>query len=74
MIDMGIVLVNAQRAEKSPLGNTKELVEKEIEMLYPTISLPVSIALFDLGKPAVYLDEVSHVESEKSSDRVHAQI
>ena len=75
MIDMGIVLVNAQRAEKSPLGNTKKLVEKEIEMLYPTISLPVTIALFDLGKPAVYLEnDVSHVESDKSSDRVHAQI
>ena len=55
-IEMGIVLVTAKRSEKSPLGSTRELVEKEIEMLYPTISLPVSIVLFDLGAPTKYLD------------------
>jgi hypothetical protein len=31
----------------------KELAEAEIEMLYPTISMPVSIALFDLGPPII---------------------
>ena len=56
-IDMGIVLVTAQRSEKSPLGNTRALVEQEIEMLYPTISLPVTIILFDLGRPGTYLEE-----------------
>ena len=56
-IDMGIVLVTAQRSEKSPLGNTRALVEQEIEMLYPTISLPVTIILFDLGRPGAYLEE-----------------
>lgn len=50
-IDMGIVLVTAQRSEKSKLGSTKDLVYQEIEMLHPTISLPVTIVLFDLGKP-----------------------
>ncbi|MGO9138137.1 MAG: hypothetical protein ACLQBC_10785 [Syntrophales bacterium] len=56
-IDMGIVLVTAQRSEKSPLGNTRTLVNQEIDMLYPTISLPVTIVLFSLGKPGAYLEE-----------------
>jgi hypothetical protein len=56
-IDMGIVLVTSQRSEKSKLGTTKDLVCQEIEMLYPTISLPVTIVLFDLGKPGEpYID------------------
>ena len=56
-IEMGIVLLTAQRSEKSPLGSTKELVEQEIQDLYPTISLPVIIALFDLGKLGNYTQE-----------------
>jgi hypothetical protein len=56
-IDMGVVLVTSQRSEKSKLGTTKDLVCQEIEMLYPTISLPVTIVLFDLGKPGeLYAD------------------
>ena len=53
-IETGIVLLTAQRSEKSPLGSTKELVEQEIQDLYPTISMPVIVALFDLGKPGNY--------------------
>ena len=30
-----------------------ELAEAEMEMLYPTISMPCSIALFDLGEPII---------------------
>ena len=56
-IEIGIVLLTAQRSEKSPLGSTKELVEQEIQDLYPTISMPVIIALFDLGKPGNYTQE-----------------
>ena len=56
-IEMGIVLLTAQRSEKSPLGSTKELVEQEIQDLYPTISMPVIVALFDLGKPGNYTQE-----------------
>ena len=56
-IEVGIVLLTAQRSEKSPLGSTKELVEQEIQLLQPTISLPVTIALFDLGVPSIYTDE-----------------
>ncbi len=33
------------------------MVKKEIEMLYPTISLPVSVALFNLGDPEIMDDE-----------------
>lgn len=50
-IDMGILILNAKRSEKSPYGSTRELVEQEIAHLYPTISLPVTIVLFDLGRP-----------------------
>jgi len=50
-IDLGIVMVTSQRSDKSRLGTTEELVAKEIEMLQPTISLPVIIVLFDLGRP-----------------------
>jgi hypothetical protein len=66
-IDMGIVLVTAQRSEKSPLGSTKDLVCQEIEMLYPTISLPVTIVLFDLGKPGeLYADAETKPESHET--------
>jgi len=56
-IDMGIVMVTSQRSEKSKLGTTKDLVAKEIELLYPTISLPVTIILFDLGRPGEIYEE-----------------
>lgn len=56
-IETGIVLVTAQRSEKSPLGSTKELVEQEIQDLYPTISMSVVVALFDLGGPGICIDE-----------------
>jgi hypothetical protein len=56
-IDMGIVLVTAQRSEKSPLGSTRDLVQSEIESLYPTISLPVTAVLFDLGRPGMHSEE-----------------
>jgi hypothetical protein len=53
MIETGILMLTSQRSEKSSYGTSKELAEAEIEMLYPTISMPVSIALFDLGDPAL---------------------
>jgi|GEM_PF-1427856 len=56
-IDLGIVMITAQRSEKSKLGSTEELVSQEIEMLHPTINLPVTIVLFDLGKPGELYEE-----------------
>ena len=47
-VDVGILLVNNIRGPKSPFGTTRELIESEIEMLEPVITLPVAVALFDL--------------------------
>jgi hypothetical protein len=55
-IDAGIVLVTGERSAKTPYGSTKELIQKELDLLFPTISVPVSIAIFDLGKPGAYLE------------------
>jgi len=38
------------RSFDSPFGSSAELVGWEIEQLEPTIFMPVSVALFDLGK------------------------
>lgn len=78
-LDAGIVLVTAQRGGKSPLGTTKELILKELELLYPTISLPVAIALFDLGKPGEYVEDemkkaVDDVSDETSMDNIAADL
>jgi len=54
-IDSGILLLTSQRSEKSPYGDTKKLVEQEMELLQPTISVPVTIALYNLGKPGVFI-------------------
>jgi len=54
-IDSGILLLTSQRGEKSPYGDTKKLVEQELELLQPTISVPVTIVLYDLGTPGVFV-------------------
>ena len=53
LVETGILMLTSMRSEKSSLGTSRELAEAEIEMLYPTISMPVSIALFDLGPPII---------------------
>jgi hypothetical protein len=53
LIETGILMLTAARSEKSSYGTSRELAEAEVELLYPTISLPCSIALFDLGAPAI---------------------
>ncbi|MBF0472536.1 MAG: hypothetical protein HQK91_14425 [Nitrospirae bacterium] len=51
-IDIGIIMVNNIRGANTPYGSTVELVEHEIgRFLYPTVSLPVAVALFNLGEP-----------------------
>jgi hypothetical protein len=52
-IETGILILTSMRSEKSSLGTSWEIAEAEVEMLYPTISMPVSIALFDLGSPII---------------------
>jgi hypothetical protein len=56
-IDAGILLVNSKRSDKSPLGTTADLIKTEIEALYPTISLPVSVCMIDSGEPILYDEE-----------------
>jgi hypothetical protein len=56
-IDAGILLVNSKRSDKSPFGTTADLVKMEIETLYPTISLPVSVCLISTGEPVLYDEE-----------------
>jgi len=57
MIETGILILTSKRSEKSPYGSTSKMVSEEIEMLYPTISMPVSVALFDLDDPEIMDDE-----------------
>lgn len=66
-LDCGLLLLTSQRSDKSPLGSTLEIVSLEIEALYPTISLPVTVALFDLGIPR-YSDEAAVDEPVPQSE------
>ena len=47
-VDAGILLVNSLRSDKTPYGSTREMLEAEMEMLEDTITVPVTVALFDL--------------------------
>ena len=67
-IEAGVLMLTAKRSEKSPYGSTVDMVKKEIEMLYPTISLPVSVALFNLGEPDLYLEEENNGLSVQEND------
>ncbi len=57
MIETGILILTSKRSEKSPYGSTSKMVMEEIEMLFPTIACPVSIALFDLDDPEIMDNE-----------------
>ena len=52
-IEGGILLLTSARSERTPYGSTRKMVEEDIQNLHPTIFLPVSIALFDLGTPVI---------------------
>ena len=52
-IETGILMLTSMRSEKSSLGTSRDLAIAEVEQLYPIISMPVSIALFDLGPPII---------------------
>jgi hypothetical protein len=57
MIDAGILLLTSKRSEKSPYGDTSTMVKQDVISLYPTISLPVSVCLFDIGNPILFDEE-----------------
>ena len=52
-IETGILMLTSMRSEKSSLGTSRDLAIAEVEQLYPTISMPVSVALFNLGPPII---------------------
>jgi len=56
-IDAGILIINSKRSDKSPFGTTADLIKAEIETLYPTIHLPVSVCLFNTGEPIIFDEE-----------------
>ncbi len=53
ILETGILLLTSKRSEKTPYGSTSKMVKEEIDLLYPTISMPVTICLFDLGDPTL---------------------
>ena len=42
-IAAGILMLTGQRSEKSSYGSSLQLAQTEVEQLYPTISLPVTV-------------------------------
>jgi len=44
-------LLTAKRSEKSPYGTSAKMAVEDVELLYPTIFLPLTVVLFDLGEP-----------------------
>ena len=67
-IEAGVLMLTAKRSERSPYGSTADMVKSEVEQLYPTISLPVAVALFDLGEPDLYLGEEENGVSVQEND------
>ena len=68
-IEAGILMLTAKRSDKSPYGSTADMVKNEVtQLLYPTISLPVSVVLFDLGKPDLYIGEENNGVSVQEND------
>ena len=49
-IESGVLMLTSIRSAKSPYGETKEMVIKELAEVYPTISMPITVALFNLGR------------------------
>lgn len=72
-IEAGILMLTSKRSEKSPYGSTVDMVKNEVELLYPTISLPVSVALFNLGEPDLYLEEENDGVSIQENDNTGAE-
>jgi hypothetical protein len=70
-IDCGILMLTAARSEKSSLGTSRDLAIAEVEYLADIITIPVSIALFNLGPPIISNGEEEGGETENGVS-VHA--
>ena len=68
LIDAGLLILCGNRSEKSPLGESLELVKHEVEELFPTISLPVAITLFDVERPQLVIDNVNPLPDDFDDD------
>ena len=67
-IETGILMLTSRRSEKSPYGSSVDMVRNEVELLYPTISLPVSVALFNLGEPNLFREDNDHGVSVQTNE------
>jgi len=74
LIDAGILILNGTRSDKSPLGESLDLVKSEVEELYPTISLPVVVALFDVGVVNYGEDNVDALPVENPDENLGAAL
>lgn len=68
-VEAGVLLLTAKRGDKTPYGSTSQILVEEVNALYPTISLPVMVALFDLGEPWIAGEEGGDLNAGAS---VHA--
>ena len=70
LIEAGILLLTAKRSEKSPYGSSSKMVVQDVELLYPTIYLPLAVCLFDLGNPRFMEDhEMANVPPVSSQQQ-----
>ena len=63
LIETGVLILTSKRSVNSPYGSTQMMIGEEIELLYPTISMPVSIALFNLDDPEIIIDEKGDIDN-----------
>ena len=66
---MGILLLPDNRGEKTPYGSTRQLLIEEMDYLFPTIDLPVAIALLDLGKPGDFMEDIQPQSQPKAIEQ-----
>ena len=68
-IDTGILILPGNRSKKSPLGKSIDLVKVEVEALFPTISLPVAVVLFDVDASTLADEAVKQLpEPDETTD------
>ncbi len=72
LIEAGILLLTAKRSEKSPYGSSAKMVVEDVELLYPTIYLPLTIVLFDLGNPR-FMEEIDMASGIPASPQPNSQ-
>jgi len=74
-LDAGILILPGNRSHKSPLGsNNINLVKREVEALYPTISLPVAVVLYDVDAPTIADEEINQVAEKNHEPEMEAAI